>query len=659
MDDRRGARDRAWQLRGHLTVAVVVALAASLATGHPSATAGEHTVHVVTTEQELRAAIEAGNAGLGPYELRLDYAGTLALTAPLPALTRTVTVRGRSADETVLDGNGHATFGQAVLASYASGAHVAIYYLTMATSHPSPGQAVYTEEGDVTIVAAEVRGHAASGNGGAILAVWGDVTVTDSTFVGNRAGSGGAALAAGFGRVHVTTSTFVGNDAASGGAIRAGRGGAVTGSTVVGNAGGGVRNDGIDGAELVVRNTILWGNAGGDCLGPGVVATGGHNIDGDGTCALDAALGDHPGVAAEALALDGIGDHGGPTTTYALRPASVAVGAGDVAWCTGLDQRQVPRKDPCDIGAYETPPAAPDPEPGGDPGPGAGPPPDGESPTGGGTPPESTTGGAVTDGEPDTESPPEAEDPPISATGPGGGSVVGPRPDRTAEGGVDRLATRMSLYEVARVCGPARATFDDVRADDAHAAGIGCVVALGLARGAAGGSFLAGATITRAQLATMLHGALRLVGAGPPEATGRFDDVGGPHAAAIESLAAAGLVLGTGLRTFSPGEPVTRGQAATLLARVHAQVAGDGVSLDAVAFDVAYDDVGGSLHAPAIARLTALGIVTGVAPRSFSPGAYVTRGQAASMVASLLLDLAAEDARQRVEPEPEARDARG
>ena len=53
--------------------------------------------------------------------------------------------------------------------------------------------------------------------------------------------------------------------------------------------------------------------------------------------------------------------------------------------------------------------------------------------------------------------------------------------------------------------------FDDVPAGSTHAAGIGCMSALGIARGAVDGTFSPSATVTRAQMATFLarfHGAL-------------------------------------------------------------------------------------------------------------------------------------------------------
>jgi hypothetical protein len=57
-----------------------------------------------------------------------------------------------------------------------------------------------------------------------------------------------------------------------------------------------------------------------------------------------------------------LADNGGPTQTQALLPGSPAIdagspskGNGNPAACERTDQRGVPRKARCDIGAFETP----------------------------------------------------------------------------------------------------------------------------------------------------------------------------------------------------------------------------------------------------------------------------------------------------------------
>lgn len=97
-----------------------------------------------------------------------------------------------------------------------------------------------------------------------------------------------------------------------------------------------------------------------------------------------------------------------------------------------------------------------------------------------------------------------------------------------------------------------------------HAAAIGALLEAGIASGYPDGTFRPGSDVTRGQLATFLTNALEL----DIDATTRFVDVDGTtHAAASNSLAAAGITGGVIARRYEPGTTVTRGQLATFLAR--------------------------------------------------------------------------------------------
>jgi hypothetical protein len=72
-------------------------------------------------------------------------------------------------------------------------------------------------------------------------------------------------------------------------------------------------------------------NGGGDGEGP--VASGGHNIDSDGSRGLTAA-GDMPNT--DPL-LGPLADNGGPTLTHALLPGSPAIDAGHAEACPETD----------------------------------------------------------------------------------------------------------------------------------------------------------------------------------------------------------------------------------------------------------------------------------------------------------------------------------
>lgn len=122
-----------------------------------------------------------------------------------------------------------------------------------------------------------------------------------------------------------------------------------------------------------------------------------------------------------------------------------------------------------------------------------------------------------------------------------------------------------------------------------------------------------------------------------------FTDIAGnTHAAMIACAAWYGVTTGRTATTFDPGASVTRGQIASFLARTidHASTTpGSGTPARRLgtAAAVPFDDVSSrSPHAGAIARLAAVGIVTGgpggLPPTSFAPRQRITREQMASLL---------------------------
>lgn len=118
---------------------------------------------------------------------------------------------------------------------------------------------------------------------------------------------------------------------------------------------------------------------------------------------------------------------------------------------------------------------------------------------------------------------------------------------------------------------------------------------------------------------------------GVPSA-GFIDTAGNVHATAIDCVSHHGIAHGVTADRFDPSATVTRGQLASFLVRL---VDAAGGTLPASG-DVAFSDTAGSVHEDAIDRLAAAGIVSGVAPGRFAPGATVTRGQLASMLVGTL-----------------------
>ena len=80
--------------------------------------------------------------------------------------------------------------------------------------------------------------------------------------------------------------------------------------------------------------------------------------------------------------------------------------------------------------------------------------------------------------------------------------------------------------------------------------------------------------VTRAEMATLLARAFEL----QPDVPSVFEDINrqGPHADSIDAVAAAGITMGCGTEPdrFCPDDPVTRGQAATLINRARDFAAG-------------------------------------------------------------------------------------
>lgn len=128
-------------------------------------------------------------------------------------------------------------------------------------------------------------------------------------------------------------------------------------------------------------------------------------------------------------------------------------------------------------------------------------------------------------------------------------------------------------------------------------------------------------------LAASLFVALALsvitIGAGPAEA---FTDVapGAFYETPVAWLVNLGITTGTSSTTFSPDEPVTRGQMAAFLWRYAGQPGG---------FTHNFLDVPSTAYYnPAVGWLAAKGITTGVGPGRYGPDEYVTRGQMAAFL---------------------------
>ena len=98
------------------------------------------------------------------------------------------------------------------------------------------------------------------------------------------------------------------------------------------------------------------------------------------------------------------------------------------------------------------------------------------------------------------------------------------------------------------------------------------------------------------------------------------------YAKAVAWLAEEDITTGTTPTTFSPDDPVTRGQMATFLWRYSGSP--EPASLDSPFVDV----VKGSFYEKAVAWLVEQGITTVTSPTTYSPDDPVTRGQMATFL---------------------------
>jgi hypothetical protein len=180
--------------------------------------------------------------------------------------------------------------------------------------------------------------------------------------------------------------------------------------------------------------------------------------------------------------------------------------------------------------------------------------------------------------------------------------------------------------------------FGDVAAGSTHAAPIDCLATRGLVQGTGNGTYAPGTTVTRAQMATFLVRLLDEAGVELPEdVEDAFDDDdGNTHEAAINRLAAAGLLTGSADGEVVPQAPLTRAQMAALLVRA-LEAAGSELTSE---LDYFRDD-DGSTHEAAINLAAAAGVGTGRQLLEFAPGEKLSRAQLATFLTralDLLLD---------------------
>lgn len=280
-------------------------------------------------------------------------------------------------DGTVFAGNSAETQGGAI---YNTGSTLTINTSTLNDNTATGGGGLYLFGADTTITQTLLTNNIANGNsggnddGGGVRTLEGTTTLEGVTLTGNWAYSnGGGVSQQGSGSTTIRNSTLYGNWSPGGGGVHN------FGSTMniahttffynhaTGVGGGGIRV--FNGGVTTIAHTIIADSQSGDDCRPNSdgsqLISLGYNIDSDGTCGLDVALGDQPST--DPL-LSGYGYwQGGSTPTFLPLDGSPALdrGSADSAICTGIDQTSTPRLQGlfyngafvptagCDIGAVE------------------------------------------------------------------------------------------------------------------------------------------------------------------------------------------------------------------------------------------------------------------------------------------------------------------
>lgn len=173
--------------------------------------------------------------------------------------------------------------------------------------------------------------------------------------------------------------------------------------------------------------------------------------------------------------------------------------------------------------------------------------------------------------------------------------------------------------------------FRDVPDDNVHADAILCVAALDIARGRSDGTYGPSLPVRRDQLASFVTRALEAMGlelpADPPD---RFtDDETSVHELEVNQLAELGIVSGRSPGRFAPGEPVSRGQMATILVGAYEEVTGFTLRSSGDRFT----DDEASVHEANIDKAATAALTTGRTATTYEPDGNVRRDQLATFLA--------------------------
>ncbi len=338
----------------------------------------------------LRAAVEEANAlpgadiiklGSGSYQFTIE--GTdedQAATGDLD-ITDSVTIIGKGADKTFIDA---ATLDR-VFDIIGSQTRVTFSQLSIINGNIAAGQeggGGVRNQGRLTLYKSVVRnnsvyGVSATDSGGGIFNN-GFCSLAESTISDNSAAQGGGVMSTQGSTLYITASTIMTNTATLGAGLKNEGDTKLTNSTFSGNitqggisAGGAIHNTDLlrlihctiadnsavlaggihnENGQVILSNTLLSNNGGGNCSSTVKMISNGYNLDSGNSCELAS-----PDLTYSNPKLGVFRSNGGLTKTYWLSPGSPAIDAGECLENIVTDQRSSdrPRGKSCDIGAVE------------------------------------------------------------------------------------------------------------------------------------------------------------------------------------------------------------------------------------------------------------------------------------------------------------------
>ncbi|WP_339171211.1 S-layer homology domain-containing protein [Solibacillus sp. FSL R5-0691] len=169
--------------------------------------------------------------------------------------------------------------------------------------------------------------------------------------------------------------------------------------------------------------------------------------------------------------------------------------------------------------------------------------------------------------------------------------------------------------------------FSDVPASKYFAEAVYDLAERNILGGYPDGTFKPGNSITRGQAAAIIAKMVKLDTANVKDP--KFKDVSTANGyyKAIAALAEQGIINGYGDGRYGPNDPIKRGQMASILVKAF-----DLPRYDYNSNEILFKDVNYTSHGLNIFIIYKLGITTGTTPNTFSPNAFITRGQAAKML---------------------------